>query len=472
MASVLTINQTRPSGISVNLLDPNGLYLKQDGWEPAVGQPDDHGDIEDVVEVITCTWMLLNDNDRAPVLEALGNLDQDARRHWNDFHRRYPVYLAASTHTETNTHYATVKRILIDNLHSRHWGPAQPSELIITIVHAGWRRVLPQEYSIGSFLAVDVRVRNHVVSTNNNWITLEPPSSGHTGLLRLTMKPDLDHVAERYPNNYIIGMKTGELSDLNNFNPHFNPVDGNSSASTISDSNAPGGQSWSISAPSVPTSFGADWEIDANYYVGRYAVYAVAHQTGGGVTLRVWQGSTKIRNADYLVPESLSSPARFLPVYLGTISIPWFGNVNNETLPADYLVGLTGHIPVGSTLFLRNWFLVPIDEQHTAVNTIVPTGDTFGSQTVVMDGDLERSYVGWFVGEASVWTLLSYYEIEVNGQYLTLPATGPRCRLYFYNTHNVMASFDQVTEREFSMHSDFEVSVQYIRRFGALRGSL
>jgi hypothetical protein len=442
MAGIIHIKSTRSGGISQSLLVHSELYLNRDGWAMAVANERAEGGYDDTVEVIECTWRELEDDSRGQTLKNIMALDQDARRHWRDFSRRWPVYLEASTHSEPATRYAVIKKIEIGNLDPRHWGPDQPVKLTLTITHIGWRDIAP--FAVQDVLSIGgaKRVYNQVDGSKDNWVRIGAGQTGRMGPLTIEIVPD--KTVTPTPRNYRIAIK----EEVSGFNPHFNAADEIIQSKTA-DSDAPGGQRIQITGPLNDSMM---WQIDAADYVGNYAVYAIARASGGsGVRLAFLNGGTVALHPWVNVPSS----SLFREIYLGSITIPWFGNVPNATLPNNYEPTILFEVPDSRTLYFYNFYLLPLDD-----NVMTISSNT--TETIIIDGDMERTYAKATSGGA----LLTEYQIEVSGKYFQ--GWGGVLRMYFFSTH------DDVGANEFNIVSakhEMDVTVRGVKMFSALKGS-
>lgn len=387
MASTLQITD---GTTTVNLLNTTGLYLKENGWKAAVAQEDENGDYQDMIEVITCTWMETTDDDRAETLKKLKRLDRKAREHWRKRLVDDWVWLEASTHSETDTRYAIIKSIDVKELDSRHWQANQPSEITLVIKHVLWWGIAPN--GTPTTVVSSTTVANKEVSTTHNHVQITPANvKGDAPALAII---EIDRVTGLGYHS-TISRKRGSSSDLDNYisNLTVNADLRSGSGLTINaDATLPGGQYGRWSGTTIGIAY-FDIPNDLEYFSGYYQLYAICRASvADTITIAYDSGyNTSFgtpRKGNVTVPQTF---AGWYSVYLGSIEILQRGLAPNRSSPTEYVIGITCTKAASSNFDIALLWLVPSDDGIFYVEDANrSSGGVY--RTTVLDGAVQRAY--------------------------------------------------------------------------------
>lgn len=459
MASTLQITD---GTTTVNLLNTSGLYLKEKGWKPAVAQEDENGDYLDMIEVITCTWMETDDDSRAETLKTLKRLDRKAREHWR---RRLVdgwVWLAAATHSETDTRYGIIKSIDIKELDTRHWAADGPVEVKLVIKHILWWHVAPN--GTPATVVSSTSVANKEVSTTHNHvqITAANVKGDAPALALIELVRSAGDFIPGFP--YVISRRRGASADLDNFisNLTVNADLLSGSGLTINaDAKLPGGQygRWSSTTDTNTARFALP--NDTEYFAGTYHLYVLCRA-----------GADNLATVSFYPVYSTSVPTPYQPkqpvqasalptlewqsYYVGTINILPRGIVSGYTSPAEYTIGIKCEKSGSVNFDLAGVWLVPAYDGIFQVDEFYRPASTF--HTTVIDGRAERAY-------AVLSGAVTKANMGYQGRFITLePNTNQR--LYFYQ-----AITDFSADPYWDPTQVANVTVKAIYRYTSLRGN-
>lgn len=442
MAGVLTITDGTDT---VDLLDTTAFFLKRGGWREKVANENERGDYDDLIEVITLTWMETEDDSRATTIQKLKRLAKKAAEFVREQKLTDHVYLSASTHSETKTRYAVIKHIQIDELHKGHWGPDQVLESRIIVTREGtWRALAP-----GSALTSDgaTTIFNKQDADGNNFLTVA--NTTVTGDVDADTNFVIDFIVSNTREEFILALKTGTLPDLDKFNPHFNANDElDNVGSQVADTVAPDDIALEFAGAGNIT---MRWILDNNleFYAGAYLVFcAVRADTADLATIHLAHGDESDDGDPVAVPSQGSFFAR---LYLGRFDIPAGGFIPGLTAPASYDMKMELTKSGTVTVRFSNFWLVPIDEGVFSADNV--NLNTF----IAFDGDIERVY------ELATATgpPIAFGFAQPGGKYIELKP-GLTNRVYFYTKRS---------DLEVTPNDSISVTVRYLLRYTSLRGN-
>lgn len=408
---------------TVSLLDSAGLYLTRRGWNPQVARENELGDnYEDVVEVIHLEWMQTTDDSRDTIMHNLNRLNMRAREYQRHRKTTGQVWLAAATHSETNTRYALVKEIYAPELDNRHWGPNSNVTLTLTITREGaWRdqapNTNPQSYtsiiSDGIYNQVDSGIVNYIDLANSDL-------KGDAYFLPVLMMPFVSTQEK-----LIVALRSHLTSGgIINFNPHFNAANFGTGTYIVADASAPGGQKWEriIAAGSSSMENYVALPAGLQYYTGSFLLYAVCKATTAVFSLQA-SHSTSTGFVSEFATEAvdIGVTTNYQMLYLGRITLPISGQIPGVGDPANYYIHLKCAWTGAGVFSLRNFFLVPTDDGVFQLD--------LQDQNVAADSVLERS---WHYSSLHIY---SYKTPSPRGRYIRLkPNHYTRVMFYFTRT--------------------------------------
>jgi len=445
----------------VSFLDDEGLFIQWDSYRQRIGKRDDDSGLPiEVTQILPCSWTMSTDDSRADVLIALRRL---ANKAW-EWRYRYrsgkrlalPVWFAAENYSETNTRYAHVYEITIEELSGRHWGPDGPVDVVIKITHDGswWA------YAPNSTLVADLTGRtifNKDDADGNNVIELPPSSaSGDVdALLRLVIDPDT--TLNDANNRYILARRTHQSAvGLDTFNPLFEATDeyANTGLQTANPL-APDDTVLQITGDTF-----LRWDLNSSRplsaYVGTFLVYGLVTGAGtGSATIRFYHGQDL--GGDEAVAVDSGSASTGVAHFLGRHTIP--GGVYSPDLddPSSYEINLEVDITGTYTVDFYSLWLIPVWEGVFEIQDVaaLPTGQ------VVVDGVKE----------------LVYMQSSTSGAYLP-PANGsnpPNMRSTFPTVkpglYNRFYLFALKSDGSAAFNGSASIDAYTVPRFSALRGA-
>lgn len=460
MTAMLTIRDQYVSQLS--FLDTVGYYLSTNGWRQSLALPNEQGDYEDVRETLTFDWMQTNDDDRATRLRSLMKLVAKAREYVRARRLGDPVWIEVRTHTETETRYAIIKDIIIENLSERHWWPAGPSMLTITIVREGlWRAIAPN----GSYdsLVSALTIYPFTDGTYQNYATITDSllDGDAPGLVAFQIAPSAGLTFDRY----IIATKVLDATGLSSFDAFFNAADElDNTASQQADTNAPDDINLTLTGSSDVT---LRWTIAGSKvddYEGSYHVYAVAVSNSADekVSIAFKHGNPTggYEIGEYVpVTSGYSSYKKF--IYLGRFTLPIEGPLLPGYAYTDaYTISLEVDKTASVTLTVYSLMLIPAEQVFRA--------HSIDGAKIRIDGNLEATAPlgssDQLVVEGRVATYGRYIQLEPR---LTTASSYLYSRIYFF--HSWYYPVDQ-TEYYRYRTDDSEIDVEFIPRYVALRG--
>lgn len=470
---------------TVNMAAASNGFTDKYTYRQQIVQKNELGDYPPVTETWEVNWGADDNAERGEVHAKLMRLQRKAQRYAAGDRRDGPVYWYLLTEGEASIYrFALIHDIEIPELNPYFYGPAERyKEAKITVTREGvWRERNPLtggwlEEVVGSSTVYD-----YVVSTNKNWVTLEwmvdkgsGPEINISGdadaLLRINMYPGT--YTYQADNQVTIAKRTAaSISELDGFNPHFNPVNLTDTNASLSgeydlpaDANVPGGYKLEITNGS-----GAEeewyfvWSYDPDYYQGEYLMIVPIKMIGASdecwltpIHDNVTFGAERLEiGPEVYVPDGNNSVHQ--KIHLGQISLPYPGfRPPEETFPTSFRIGFKIRIPAGAGCYIRNWWLVPADEGVQEIRNVGNTNGGFAMQGLVVDGNIRTAY-------AKVVTYLIASPVEAGGRFLT--ADHQRfTRLYFFKSYwdttlEIDAIYDALT--------NMTVTVDVISRVKAL----
>jgi len=309
-----------------------------------------------VTEQIIAGWANSLDADaKAVISKKFNRLIRKAILHYREQRIDRAVWLVWKPDDQTDTQYAKVMgggEVEVVKHTIGGWGGGYFNPTIIR--EGAWRSVAP-DGTAGAALSTQT-ANNRVTASpaRENWADIPSSRTNDApALLSINLTPG----GTGYT-NVLIGMKRGTESDLDNFNPHFNPDDQTSAiAETTPSTNAPNDVEINISASSSVT-----WDIadtDLPYYVGSYNVYAVTYQDSGAGSYR----ARFIVGSQTGQWKDVGTTAATNLLYLGSFNIPGvpvnpFLDFNTSS---DLEIELEYEETGTATCVLYGLFLVPTD---------------------------------------------------------------------------------------------------------------
>ncbi len=238
-------------------------------------------------EAIIAGWGNGIDADaKAVISKRFNRLIREAILHYREQRINRAVWLVWKPDDQTDTQYAKVMaggevEIPTHTTGGRGGGVFNP-----TVVREGaWRGVAP-DGTAGVSVVTSSTIYNKSDSVGNNWVDIGSRTNDAPGLAEITVNNNGAWT------NLIVAMKRGSTTELNNFNPHFNPDDQRTAHATTADAAAPDNLRIDLTADNT-ISWGIDSTDLADYW-GHYAIYCKTYQASGG---RVCSGSLHRRLA-------------------------------------------------------------------------------------------------------------------------------------------------------------------------------
>ena len=397
-----------------------------------------------VAEKVICGWQLATDTDaKAVVTKKFNRLIRKAIAHYRERRIDRAVWLIWKPFDQTDTQYAKVMGGGEVEIPSLTIGDSIGGIFAPDILREGaWRSVAP-DGTAGTSVVSAQTIYNKSDADGDNWVDIATTRTNDApGMLHITQ--DSAPVSD-----YIIAMKRGTTTELNKFNPHFNPTDQSSAHGETSDTIAPGNFRIDITASNTIT-----WTIDGDNlaaYAGNYLVYAVNYQSSGAGSATARFTSTYVSGDYYDVGASVSDDL----LYLGVVSFPGV-EMNPFVTPAagdDISIGIQYIVSGTATVGFFGFFLVPID---ISVLKLEATGTLTGSNEVVCDGVTETAYTVNSSGQSTYTDGL----VSALGQFPTTRG-GTVNRLFFY----------QWNDTNYGHNTSTVVDVRIVDRFIGLRGN-
>jgi hypothetical protein len=416
--------------VTVNLYDPSTLYLSRDGWRPGVGKENAAGDdYDDVTEVIKCEWMQTTDDTRDATLHNLNYLAAKARNNERQRKVTDQVYLSLNTPSETNVRYALIKDITVADLDSRHYGPSQPVELIITVLREGaWRKDSPLTYPQNYSSLASGTIYNKVDGASVNYIDVA--AANVTGDALALPVVHVDTVTSPVAQEIIVALRSRlSATEVANFNPHFNAVNftyASEAAYIVADASAPGGKKWMRTAGGATTYFNImPLPAPLINYTGSFLVYAVVKSSTANMTMRIAHGiDAGFPTAPTPLVPIPQTIGNYSSVFLGRITMPASGPIPGITDPTNYYFYVEINTGGAGTFELRNFYLVPVED---GVVSIINRPNLYTDQ-IFVDSTLERS---WYADDQYYQSVTSWAP-SPKGRYLRLkPRYNHRLLFYF-----------------------------------------
>lgn len=445
---------------SINLLDPDGLYLAQKGWRQQIAEPDGLGDYLDVVEALRLEWMNERDDERGPTVQRLNRLLAEARRKdpRRDPNSFAPVYLEARGHSESEMRYAVLREGKADELPERIWGPSGAVDVATKLTREGaWRAVAPRANALAWPVVSSTTIYNKQDADGDNYVTIDADDvyGDAEALAVITMDFDSGIMSRA-----IVAKMIGESADMDDFQSHYNILDEDSGAITkTDDTDAPGNKSY-IFAPGGIGSNTVYWILDAakiHAYQRTLAAFAGVEENGTvstkseiGIYSSIRGEYSDIDKQD-TTPTVPSSPILFVNNGQLTIQNAYVpGQTHNANLR---LYARLVANDAAASITLYNVFLIPLDGG-------VFTWDDGGEQTDIaqIDGRFERAYSTNSSGE-------TVRKLKTYGPYLTI-TPGIDNRLFFYWAQYLNGQY------HYMPNDSASIDVTIIPRYLALRGVL
>ena len=354
---------------TVNFLDSTDLYLAKDGWKPKVARQNEAGDgYEDVIEIITLYWMETVDSLRALTIHTLEQLNTKAKTYWRQNKVDDWVWMEVRTTGESSSRFARVKAIEVDELDSRHFGPARTADLVVTITREG-------AYS-------EVSPATTANTVNKSLSSVYNKQSGTSTTLTNRVKTETTLTFEKYgvPGPVIIEMEESSQQETiiiaqrysqdetreDTFYSHLNALDFQSTTNIVDDASAPSGKKWERTGLSgVDSETKGAFVNGMTYYTGTYLVYAVIKVSADDIfDITIGQNTTATTLNNALPTVVVPTTTNYQMLYCGRLSIPPGGKIpglsSSTTWYINMRVGWKG--AGGSESFaIRNIFLVPVD---------------------------------------------------------------------------------------------------------------
>lgn len=373
---------------TVSLLDSAGLYLTRRGWKPQVARENELGDdYDDVVEVINLEWMQTTDDSRDTIIHNLNRLNMRAREYQRHRKTTGQVWLAAATHSETNTRYALVKEIYAPEMDGRHWGPNSNVKLTLTITREGaWRDQAPNTNPHSYTSITDQTVYNQVDVDGGTLNYFDVAAASLTG--DAYGLPVFQMPFSTTQQKVIVALRSRPSSgDVTPFNPHFNAANFGTATYIVADATAPGGQKWERTILSGSSSMENYVALPAGlqYYTGSFLLYAVCKATTAVFSLQASHSTSTAFVSEFATEAvSIGITTNYQNLYLGRVTLPLSGQIPGVGDPTNYYIHLKCAWTGAGVFSLRNFFLVPTDDGIFQLD--------LQDQNVAADSILERSW--------------------------------------------------------------------------------
>lgn len=436
---------------TIDLLDTNGLYVARGGYAPKVAYQDEIGEWGDLSETISLWNNLKSEDDRAPDFQKMMRLARKARRYSRENRLDDMVWIAASRHTETNTRYAIIKNLGINQLSPRHWSARNKVPMTISIIREGaWRGVAPN--------ATPTEV---LASTTIEYYTDGASNVAYVDVPAANVPGDADaltqiEISPSGPTGYVVPQYyLSARSSVNNaLNPWFNANDElDNTADQATDAYAPDNTKLSISGSSDVT---LRWTIpaaDMPHYYGSFAAYAVCKASSDDViTIRYRDEG---QSGGYVAVDDYTS-IYFGIHYLGQFALPHGGKMPTAyQTAADYTIRLD--VDKASTTIDFDFYslvLLPVEQ--------IQYIQALGARSL-LDGDLEIA-----IDLNTSDELLSGSPAPARGSFISLPPN-ETTRIW------LLGGFTQGSPAaHVAPYGDetMDIVVRAIPRYSALRGKL
>lgn len=382
MAATLQITD---GSTTVNLLNTSGLYLKKNGWTPAVVPELDDGRYADVVDVITCTWVQTDDDNRSSTLQNLQRLARKARLWWR---KRRPwgqaVWIAANTHSETDTRYSLIKNVEIRELDPRHWGAQGPVELTILVTHGLWWDVAPNGTPATAVNAETIYNKEDADGENE----VDVPAANLTGdapaLSQIIIVPQTGSMNLQ---TLWMGMKTNMASSA--MSSWFIPSNLVDTTDNISETQAPGDYALKIGDGLSAANETKYWEVaaaDVFDYQGTYEVYLSANtDVANGAVAQLKYGvfttggtvyNTELAEVDI---QNTTTSQEYRNHYLGRLEI--VAHEHATSTNQKFRIAIEVTTSANGIFYSQGLFIVPVDESSQHLNYTDIGDASFGVAT-------------------------------------------------------------------------------------------
>lgn len=436
MAITLTITD---GTLSVNLANIARLCLLS-GSEMSISSA---GDTQETWSVMWASG--ITTDQVASDVQDLTQLFLKAATHYRKAYIDRAVWLTFKPDNATNTQYAKVKAGQFGAVDWRSIEGRDTAFGYLTLTReSAWRTVAP-DGTAGSSEVSSATLYNKSDADGDNWTDITSRGNDIPAKLVITTNNDAAW------DNLIIGMKRRpSASDLNNFNPHFNPTDQDSALAETADATAPG--NFRIDSTATST---VSWKIDDTtlpYYVGNYAIYCKAYLTGSGAWTATYSDDYQTGSA-----VSISSSSTDNLVYLGDFAIPAVELNDFVTLATSsdlqINVVMTEVSGTATCRFYGMWLVpldVPLYHIRCLTNTIIPT------RSMVHDGVNEISYQIETTGGAAAYDR----PLAPGGRYLQ-SIGGEVNRLFFYAWEGT----------DYQHEDTLTVDVAVVDTFAGMRGA-
>ncbi|HIP73389.1 MAG TPA: hypothetical protein EYH05_18570 [Anaerolineae bacterium] len=447
-----------------------------DGYEQKVARRNDDGSFDDVTETWELRFSSNTDADRADELIKLGNLRQKIWRRRDLRLADGWVWLEVQTPTENARRYALANDIFIPTMSVKHYHDNALPDLTVEITREGvWRPTAPNLEWGGTpdkatNTVVVTNVYNHTDDNNSNRFYIEGVNrvGGDGGALA---RFEFVHQGDtnRIRHNILIAAKVGNKSDLDLFNPHFNPQYATQvNGSFVADSNAPGGYRFEAVLTAGNTAQ-MTWIIpygSFHVYDGSFMAFAVV-EPNQDVEMRLLFNTYPMME-NYVSCWVDNVPAgKYANVFLGVVK---FLDVDGRKIPfieedqAQFSLELLAIND--TTVRVRNVYFVPIEHGLFGYRD-AETNVAGDSMTVHLDNELNNTVYAVFTATGKYYYFnFSLRNPSTIGQVFTIPPNQD-VAFYLFGSNSDNTYFDDADYYDMNQHVD--ITIRYFERYQTLR---